>query len=264
MKKILITLASALFAVQSFAAGGEWFPNHPFMPDLKDQGSLQRGAKYFVNYCSGCHSLKYQRYNRTFRDLGIDPEIGAQNLIVTGAKPVDQMHNAMVGSEGLKWFGQTPPDLSLTERARGQGYVYNYLQAFYLDESRPLGFNNAVFPGASMPNPLWDLEGLRVPTYHEETTCKKDESDKKICETHRTINGFEVVQAGKLNPMEYKQVAYDIANFLTYVSDPSAIDRQRIGPWALIFLFFLTIMFYLLKKEYWRDIKVKPDPQVTQ
>ena len=261
MKKILIGLASALMAVQSLAAGGgEWFPNHPFTPDLSDQGSLQRGAKYFVNYCSGCHSLQYQRYNRTFRDLGIDPEIGAKNLILTGAKPVDQMHNAMVDSEGLKWFGQTPPDLSLTERARGRGYIYNYLQSFYLDESRPLGFNNVVFPGASMPNPLWDLEGLRTPTYHEETTCHRNEEGKKDCETHRTINGFEIVQAGKLSPQEYKEVVYDIANFLSYVSDPSAIDRKRIGPWVLTFIFFLTVMFYLLKKEYWRDIKFKTNP----
>ena len=29
---------------------------------LCDKGSLQRGAKLYVNYCSGCHSLQYVRF----------------------------------------------------------------------------------------------------------------------------------------------------------------------------------------------------------
>jgi ubiquinol-cytochrome c reductase cytochrome c1 subunit len=36
-----------------------------------DMQSLQRGARNFMNYCSGCHSLKYLRYNRMAQDLQI-------------------------------------------------------------------------------------------------------------------------------------------------------------------------------------------------
>lgn len=251
MKKVLLIL-SAFWSFEALSAGGGvTFPNYEFHPDINNQESLQRGAKLFMNYCSGCHSLQYQRYNRLFKDAGIDPTVGKERLIFTGAKDVEQIHTALKGSDGLKWIGQTPPDLSLTERARGRGYVYNYLLGFYVDASRPLGFNNSVFPGASMPNPFWGLQGLQEPTYHEEKVCDADGK----CETHKTLNGFKLVQKGTMNDTEFKQVAYDVANFLTYVSDPSALDRKRLGPWVLLFIAFLTAMFYLLKREYWRDIK---------
>ena len=32
--------------------------------DITDLESLQRGARDFMNYCSGCHSIAYLRYNR--------------------------------------------------------------------------------------------------------------------------------------------------------------------------------------------------------
>ena len=252
--KKLFLLTATLAMTQAFASGGAaTYPNDAFQIDLNDKISLQNGAKYFVNYCSGCHSLKYQRYNRAFRDLQIDPEIGAKNLIFTGAKDVEQMHTAMSGAEGLKWFGQTPPDLSLTARAKSGAYIYNYLRGFYRDDSRPLGFNNSVFAGASMPNPLWELQGIQKPVYHEEKVCETVDGEEK-CETHSSLVGFEAITPGTLNKEEYDKVAYDITNFLSYVSDPSALDRMRMGPWVLAFLAFLTVIFYLLKKEYWRDI----------
>ncbi len=253
MRKIFLGLGALLSGALLASGGGDSFPNEPFHANINDKPSLQTGAKLFVNYCAGCHSIQYQRYNRTFRDLGIDPEIGAKNLIFTGAKEVEQMHIALQPADGLKWFGQTPPDLSLTARAKGGSYIYNYLLGFYQDDSRPLGFNNSVFPGASMPNPLWKLQGIQAPTYYEEEHCSGEGANKK-CEKVKAMNGFELVQKGSLSPEDYKKVAYDISNFLNYVADPSALDRQRIGPWALAFIAFLTLVFYLLKREYWRDI----------
>lgn len=259
-KKILFLLTAAL-AQTVFASGSTTaYPNDPFQADLKDKISLQNGAKYFVNYCSGCHSLQYQRYNRMFKDLEIDPEIGVKNLVFTGAKAVEQMRTGMSASEGLKWFGQTPPDLSLTARAKSGAYIYNYLRGFYRDDTRPLGFNNSVFAGASMPNPLWELQGIQQPVYREEKTCVTV-SGKEVCETHSTLTGFDIIIPGILNKEDpvknkeaYDKIVYDITNFLSYVSDPSALDRMRMGPWVLAFLAFLTMIFYLLKKEYWRDI----------
>ena len=253
-KKILLLLTATLALAQAaFASGVAGYPNDTFQADLTNKVSLQNGAKYFINYCSGCHSLQYQRYNRIFKDLEIDPEIGEKNLIFTGAKAVEQMHIGMSAGEGLKWFGQTPPDLSLTARAKSGTYIYNYLRGFYRDDSRPLGFNNSVFAGASMPNPLWKLQGIQKPVYEEHKTCETVDG-KEQCETHSTLSGFEALTPGTLSKADYDAVVYDITNFLSYVSDPSALDRMRMGPWVLAFLAFLTMIFYLLKKEYWRDI----------
>ncbi len=48
--------------------------------------SLQRGARNFVNYCLGCHSAKYVRYNRLAADLGITEQQLIENLMFTGER----------------------------------------------------------------------------------------------------------------------------------------------------------------------------------
>ena len=62
---------------------------------LGDRASLQRGAKSFVNYCSGCHSLQFLRYSRMAEDLGLTEEEVMQNLNFSGAKFGEQMAVAM-------------------------------------------------------------------------------------------------------------------------------------------------------------------------
>lgn len=254
MKKLVVLLASLAFG-SVLANEGATYPHEAFKADITNQASLQRGAKYFANYCSGCHSLKFQRYNRTFRDLGIPNDIGKPNLIFTGAKVVEHMKNAMPSTDAKKWFGKAPPDLSLTARAKGGSYIYNYLNGFYVDDSRPLGFNNSVFPGASMPNPLWQLQGLRKPVFTQHKQCEKGEGGKEVCDEESVLTGFEALTEGSISEPAYKSVTKDITNYLTYIADPSALDRMRIGPWVLAFLVILTIVFYLLKREYWRDVK---------
>ena len=128
---------------------------------ITNQGSLQRGAQLFVNYCSGCHSLRFMRYSRMADDLGLSEQQVMDNLNFTGAKSGDMMHATMTAADGTKWFGAAPPDLSLEVRAKGADWVYSYLRSFYIDPSRPLGWNNVVFPNASMPNVLWELQGIQ-------------------------------------------------------------------------------------------------------
>ena len=73
-------------------------PSVPLMDaniDLKDNASLQRGAKLFMNYCLGCHQMQYQRYERTFRDIGIPTEIGQEQLIFDGSKVGSHIKNAI-------------------------------------------------------------------------------------------------------------------------------------------------------------------------
>ncbi|RPG46255.1 MAG: cytochrome c1, partial [Gammaproteobacteria bacterium TMED134] len=47
---------------------------------------------------------------------------------------------------------------------------------------------------------------------------------------------------------------YDLTNFLYYVSEPSRLDRQRIGIYVLLFLIILGCFTYLLNREYWKDV----------
>lgn len=212
--------------------------------DLEDKASLQRGAQSFMNYCAGCHSLKYMRYSRIAEDLGLSEDQVMNNLNFTGAKFGEQIVSPMPAVHAEKWFGKAPPDLSVIARVRGSDWIYTYLKSFYLDESRPLGWNNKLFPNASMPNPLWEMQGVQRPVYG-----KKDEKTGEAA-----VERLEVAQAGSQNAEEFDRTARDISAFLEYVGEPGAIKRQQTGIWVILFLTFFTLMAWLLKKEYWRDV----------
>lgn len=256
---LLVTLFAPLMALA--AGGGATFPNKPFKADVFNQESLQNGAKLYVNYCLGCHSLKYQRYNRVAKDTGLDIEVVQENLIFTGAKPGEVMLNALPPAQAGEWFGTLPPDLSLIGRSKGADYVYNYLQGFYVDSSKGTGVNNSVFPDVAMPNVLEVLEGTKKPVYetHMNASCLAEmgadasEADKQKCEEHAIVS-FEQLSQGTMTDSEFASAAYDLANFLNYVGDPSQIQRYTLGWKVLSFIVFMTIVFYILKKEYWRDV----------
>ncbi|MFO1372138.1 MAG: cytochrome c1 [Candidatus Competibacteraceae bacterium] len=254
MKKIIIALAFLVLPGLSFASSEEGFPLMKAPINLHDHASLQRGAKLFVNYCMGCHSLEHQRYNRMARDIGLTEDQVKDNLIFTGAKIGETMKNAMPKSAAKVWFGVTPPDLTLIARARGVDYLYTYLQTFYQDPTRPYGVNNAAFPNAGMPHVLWELQGMQKPVFEVHKEVHKDEQGHEVKTEVKTIKGFELVQPGTMSPPEFKEAMADLVNFLAYVGEPIQLQRQALGIWVLLFLGVAFVVFYLLKKEYWKDV----------
>lgn len=212
--------------------------------DLEDTASLQRGAQLYMNNCVGCHSLKYMRYSRIAEDLGLTEEQVMTNLNFTGAKFGEHVISAMPAAGAEKWFGKAPPDLSVISRVRGSDWIYTYLKSFYIDESRPLGWNNKLFPNASMPNPLWEMQGLQRAVYG-----KKDDKTGEA-----PVERLEIAQAGTQKTEEFDRTARDISAFLEYVGEPGAMKRQQTGVWVILFLAFFTLMAWLLKNEYWRDV----------
>ena len=211
--------------------------------DLDDQASLQRGAQLYMNYCSGCHSLKYVRYARIGEDLGLSEEDVQANLNFSGGKIGDHVISPMTAAMGAAAFGKAPPDLSVIARVRGSNWIYTYLKSFYLDESRPVGWNNTLFPNASMPNPLWELQGLQQPVY-----------GKKSAIGDMPVDGFTISQAGTQDAQAFDQTARDITAFLEYAGEPAALKRESLGVWVILFLVFLAFLAWLLKNEYWRDV----------
>jgi len=210
---------------------------------LDDVASMQRGARLFFNYCSGCHSLQYLRYSRMAEDLQLDPKDVEQNLIFNGGKIGDHAISHMPPEQAAAWFGKAPPDLSLEARAKGSDYIYNYLKSFYLDPSRPLGWNNTVFANASMPNPLWTLQGQQV-LGHEAGA-----------EGHEAGAGTLKLQTpGSQTPEQFDRTVRDITAFLQYAGEPAALKREAMGVWVLLYLAFFTLIAYLLKHEFWKDV----------
>ncbi len=218
--------------------------------DVHNQASLQVGAKYYVNYCMGCHALSFSRYNRVAKDLGLTDELVAKNLIFTRNedgelnKAGELMKNAMPAKAAAEWFGAPPPDLSLEGRLRGSDWIYSYLKAFYVDPSRPMGVNNTVFPNVGMPHVLWELQGT------QEKECTKEGKGAHAVE-HCEL---KLVKPGSMSPAEYDKVVRDITNFLTYVAEPAQLHRKTYGIFVLLFLALFSVVAYFLKKEYWKDV----------
>jgi ubiquinol-cytochrome c reductase cytochrome c1 subunit len=239
---ISIALLSAGAAVADEEGGIALLPSGT---DIKNTESLQRGARNFMNYCSGCHSLKYLRYNRMATDLKIPEAELAGNLMFTSEKVVDTINSAMPkDAEG--WFGKQPPDLSLIARARGPDYLYSYMKGFYVDKTRPWGVNNLYLPSAAMPDVLAQLHGLQKPVF-------KNEPDEHGS-ARMVLVGVDAMTPGALKPEEYDQFVRDIANFLDYAGEPVKDRRETMGVFVTLFLLVFFAFAYLLKKEYWKDV----------
>ena len=205
--------------------------------------SLQSGARTFFNYCSGCHSLKYMRYSRIAQDLQLTDDEVLKDFATAGAKIGDLAVSAMPEEQAAQWFGKAPPDLSLEVRAKGADWVYTYLKSFYVDPSRPTGWNNTLFPNVSMPFPLWELQGVQAPVYAPAKAGAEPAVEK-----------LDLSTPGKLTPAEYDDTVRDLTAFLEYASEPAALQRHAIGVWVLFYLAFFTLLAYLLKHEYWKDV----------
>lgn len=253
-KNVLVaSILGALAVVASFAMVSESFANEGGVHlekarnDVANLASLQRGASHFVNYCYGCHSAQYVRFNRVATDLGISEDLLIKNLMFTGERPSDQMKNAMLPADAARWFGRPPPDLSLIARAKGTDYLYTFLKSFYLDPSRPTGMNNHVLPAAAMPNVLWELQGIQQAAYEGATD--KDGNVQKH------FKGFEQVTKGTLSAEEFDQFVRDTVNFLDYIGEPMQMQRRSLGVWVMFFLLMFFGFAYFLKQEYWKDVK---------
>jgi ubiquinol-cytochrome c reductase cytochrome c1 subunit len=214
--------------------------------NIANTASLQRGAKYFVNYCLGCHSAQYVRYNRLAQDLQLTEEQLVQNLMFTGERPFDTMANAMRPEDAMRWFGITPPDLSLIARSRGTDYLYTFLRSFYEDSSSPTGVDNIVLPGTAMPHVLWQLQGTQRAVF---TTREEHGVSEELFE------GFELLRPGELALSDFDEVVRDIVNFLDYIGEPMKRERQALGIRVIAFLLVFLLIAYLLKKEIWKDVQ---------
>ena len=246
MRTKLLVLALALAPVATFAAGGEAALDHANV-DITNRASLQRGAANFVNYCLGCHSAKYVRYNRMAADLGLSEQQLIENLMFTGERPHDTMRIGINAGHAKTWFGVVPPDLSLVARSRGADYLYTFLRSFYADPAKASGANNIVLPGTAMPHVLWELQGIQEAVWEGQVDAMGN--------AQKHFKEFKLVTPGKLTPEEYDGFVRDTVNFLEYVAEPAQLQRRSLGFPVIAFLVFFTLLAWALKKEYWKDVK---------
>lgn len=239
--------ALAADATPAYGANWQQWQAHATVSDLS---SLQRGARDFVGYCLGCHSLRYERWSRLGKDLKIPEDVLEKDLIPPGQKPGDYIISPMPPEDAEAWFGKAPPDLSLIARYDGTNFLYRYLKTFYVDSSRATGTNNLQFPSVAMPDVVSPLEGLKIAVY--KTVEVPGPDGRKI--SRQVFDHFQQIAPGSMTPQQFDQFVHDTVNFLDYVSDPPRAERHSIGVWVILFLIAFTLLAWRLKREYWKDV----------
>ncbi|MGQ0751512.1 MAG: cytochrome c1 [Betaproteobacteria bacterium] len=246
--KILAVMVLLAMPVTARAAESVKLDRAPI--DSNDIVSLQRGAHTFINYCLGCHSANYMRYNRLL-DLGLNEQQIRDNLIFTGLKVGDLMRTAMAPKDGKEWFGAAPPDLTVIARSRsspagsGADWLYTYMRTFYRDPGRPTGWNNVVYPNVAMPHVLYELQGEQL---------LKTERLMRPEGYPEDVQRLVLETKGMLSPAEYDRLVADLVNYLDYMAEPAAATRRTIGIYVLLFLGLFWVLAYALKKEFWKDV----------
>ncbi|EJL84480.1 cytochrome c1 [Polaromonas sp. CF318] len=251
MKKVIFALITA-FGLVAGAQASEGGLAWDKAPDrTNDLGSLQNGAKLFVNYCLNCHSASFMRFNR-LKDIGLTEKEIKDNLLFTTEKVGDTMKAAIDPKQAKEWFGGNPPDLTVIARSRsghggtGADYLYTYLRTYYRDETKATGWNNLVFPSVAMPHVLWELQGTRAPVYEE-----KEEHGHKVA----VFKGWQQLTPGTMTPLQYDQAVGDLVGYLQWMGEPAQNTRIRVGVWVLIFLLCLTFVAWRLNAAFWKDVK---------
>jgi ubiquinol-cytochrome c reductase cytochrome c1 subunit len=255
MMKQLLSLAfiavAQVLGAAALANSGESIHMEAAPYKQNDQASLQNGARIFMNYCSGCHSAAYVRYNR-LQDIGISEDQIKANLLFTTEKVGETMKNAMEPGNAKAWFGGLPPDLSLIARSRagsgfsGADYLYTLLRSYYRDESKATGWNNLAYPNIGMPHPLWQLQGQRTASFEK---VKEHGAEVEV------FKAYEMTEPGTMSSVEYDNTVSDLVGFLQWMGEPAQSQRARIGVWVLIFLGIFSFIAWRLNAAYWKDVK---------
>lgn len=251
MKKVFLAFAlcfGALSSTWAASTGAAWdkAPNHQ-----TNMAALQNGAKLFANYCLNCHTANFMRFNR-LQDIGLTEKEIQGNLNFLSDKVGDLMKTAIDPKQAKAFFGATPPDLTVIARSRagaggtGGDYIYSLLRSYYRDHSKATGWNNTVFPNVAMPNPLWELQGERVPVWEE-----VEAHGEKI----HVQRGWKQVKPGTLSEAAFDEAVGDLTAYLTWMSEPVRNTRVAIGVWVLMFLGVFAIVAWRLNAAFWKDVK---------
>lgn len=230
MIRYFITLLFLIFTHAAYAQEEISIALEKAPVDIHDKKSIERGAKFFGTVCIACHTLIYMRYDSIAQKAGITYE--------------------RMPTKITNWpNGIKPPDLSLEVSRRGADWIYTYLHSFYVDPSRPTGFNNLLVPQTGMPDMLQAFQGKQVLT-------SKLAMGKKIYDKdYQWYDLVELQSQGSMSPDKFDETVADLVNFLNYASSPYQVEQQRIGFWVIGYFILFFILMYKLKRMYWKGIK---------
>ena len=111
-----------------------------------------------------------------------------------------------------------------------------------------------------MPNVLAELQGRQVigckgmPVTDESGRVQRDTLTGETVKDEQCDVLTIVEGTGTQTEEEFDTTVRNLVNFLAYSADPIKLERHRIGTYVLLYLAFLFVFAFLLKREYWKDV----------
>ena len=220
-----------------------------------DRGQLQRGLKVYTEVCAACHSMNLVAF-LNFSDLGysedevkaiakgwktevpsIDPVTGEP--ATRPGIPADKIPSPFANETAARAANNNalPPDLSLITKARADGpaYIYSLLLGYGAQPAELLKeFPDAKTPAGLHYNPYFaNLNIAMAPPLTGDDQVTYDDGTKAT----------------------KKQMAKDVAAFLTWTAEPKMENRKTAGWAALGFLLIFTVLAFLSYKSIWAGKK---------
>ncbi len=134
-----------------------------------------------------------------------------------------------------------PPDLSLMAKARvgGPNYIFAVMTGYVDPEDDFRGMEEFK----DLPENFELLEGLNLNKYFP---------GHQIAMSPPLFEGGVEYADGTEATVE--QMAEDIAAFLMWTADPKMEVRKSMGIKVILFLIFMTAVFYAAKRKVWADV----------
>jgi ubiquinol-cytochrome c reductase cytochrome c1 subunit len=213
-----------------------------------DQAAIQRGLQVYREVCAACHGLKRVPF-RKLSEIGFSEAeikaLAAEYTFMDGpddegemferaGRPFDYFPAPYANEQLARALnnGAYPHDLSLMIKARhdGANYMYSLLTGY----------------GADVPEGEELLDGQYYNPYM---------AGGKIAMPQPFRDGQVDYQDGTEASVE--QMAKDITHFLHWTAEPEMEVRKQMGVRVMIFLFIMTVLFYIAMKRIWADVKTK-------
>lgn len=211
-----------------------------------DLSSVQRGYLVYRKACASCHSIEHMRY-ADLQQMGLSldqiDKVAKTDQILDGKDAQGKDHyrpatvvdflpspypNVLVAQSVN--MGKTPLDLSrYAMTVDGQA---NYIMAILLGYTKP--------PADFKP----DQEGLYYNQYFP---------GHQIAMRPPLTKGGVKYTDGANTTIE--QQAKDVATFLSWTAHPHLIERHRIGIMALIYVAFIAVLTFIIKRKVWSNVK---------
>jgi cytochrome c1 len=224
-----------------------------------DREQLQRGFQVYREVCSNCHRLSipfrtledpdgpgfteaqvktlaasYQVVNDEPNDKGEEfkrPATPADNFPPPDAFPND--------AAAVAAMGKAPPDMWLLAKARKYERGFPNFIFDIFDGYQELGadYIYSILNGYTHPDdPQWNL-------YYP---------GHRIAMPQPITDGAVKYEDG--TPGTLQNYAKDMATFLTWASEPTLVERKKVGFRVMIFLIVLSALLYLTKKKIWAEV----------